>query len=100
MRPCESPRHEQQAGVLPSAGSWPGRLGGRGAGNPAGARWASRRDLGSVRVHGTTRSRRLVLGRFHGWAATRNLVATEARHSVLVLGPTQSGKTSGLAIPA
>jgi type IV secretion system protein VirD4 len=27
-------------------------------------------------------------------------VATEARHSVLVLGPTQSGKTTGLAIPA
>jgi type IV secretion system protein VirD4 len=27
-------------------------------------------------------------------------VATEARHSVLVIGPTQSGKTSGLAIPA
>ncbi len=30
----------------------------------------------------------------------RTLVATEARHSVLVLGPTQSGKTSALAIPA
>jgi type IV secretion system protein VirD4 len=28
------------------------------------------------------------------------LLATEARHSVLVLGPTQSGKTSGLAVPA
>jgi type IV secretion system protein VirD4 len=27
-------------------------------------------------------------------------VATEARHSVLVLGPTQSGKTTSLAIPA
>jgi type IV secretion system protein VirD4 len=27
-------------------------------------------------------------------------VATEARHSVLVLGPTQSGKTTALAIPA
>ncbi len=28
------------------------------------------------------------------------MVATEARHSVLVLGPTQSGKTTALAIPA
>ena len=28
------------------------------------------------------------------------LLATEARHSVLVVGPTQSGKTSGLAVPA
>jgi type IV secretion system protein VirD4 len=40
-------------------------------------------------------ARRLVLGR-----AGRTLIATEARHSVLVLGPTQSGKTTGLAIPA
>jgi type IV secretion system protein VirD4 len=31
---------------------------------------------------------------------SRRLLATEARHSVLVLGPTQSGKTSGLAVPA
>ncbi len=30
----------------------------------------------------------------------RTLAATEARHSVLVVGPTQSGKTSGLAVPA
>jgi type IV secretion system protein VirD4 len=37
----------------------------------------------------------LVLGR-----SGTQLVATEARHSVLVLGPTQSGKTTGLAIPA
>ncbi len=28
------------------------------------------------------------------------MVAVEARHSVLVFGPTQSGKTTGLAIPA
>jgi type IV secretion system protein VirD4 len=33
-------------------------------------------------------------------AGARKLLATEARHSVLVLGPTQSGKTSGLAVPA
>jgi type IV secretion system protein VirD4 len=38
---------------------------------------------------------RLVLGR-----VGRTVVACEARHSVLVLGPTQSGKTTGLAIPA
>jgi len=72
----------------------PNRLGG------GGARWASRRDLRAIRVHRTARSRRLILGRARGWPGTRNLVATEARHSVLVLGPTQSGKTSGLAVPA
>jgi type IV secretion system protein VirD4 len=42
---------------------------------------------------------RLALGRLPG-LRLKALVATEARHSVLVLGPTQSGKTSGLAIPA
>lgn len=38
---------------------------------------------------------RLVLGR-HG----NKLVATEKHHSVIVFGPTQSGKTSGLTAPA
>jgi type IV secretion system protein VirD4 len=41
-----------------------------------------------------------VLGRIRGLPGTRQVLATEARHSVLVLGPTQSGKTSGLAVPA
>ena len=69
--------------------------------SPAGgAGWASRRDLGAVRLRRAGRSHRLVLGRRPAWPATRHLLATEARHSVLVLGPTQSGKTSGLAVPA
>jgi type IV secretion system protein VirD4 len=59
-----------------------------------GARWATSRDLRSLRVR-RSGCDRLVLGR-HG----RVLLATEARHSVLVLGPTQSGKTSGFAVPA
>jgi type IV secretion system protein VirD4 len=36
-----------------------------------------------------------LLGIRSGW-----LLATEARHSALVVGPTQSGKTTGLAVPA
>ncbi|MCU4186949.1 type IV secretory system conjugative DNA transfer family protein [Acidiferrimicrobium sp. IK] len=67
---------------------------GRRAGGNGGARWARRGDLASLRVRGATPGR-LVLGR-----SGRSLIATEARHSVLVLGPTQSGKTTGLAIPA
>jgi type IV secretion system protein VirD4 len=59
-----------------------------------GARWARRRDLRPVAVRAGGAGR-LVLGR-----AGRQLVATEARHSLLVVGPTQSGKTTGLAIPA
>jgi type IV secretion system protein VirD4 len=58
------------------------------------ARWATSRDLRPLAVGSAGRGR-LVLGR-----SGRVLVATEARHSVLVLGPTQSGKTTGLAIPA
>jgi type IV secretion system protein VirD4 len=35
-----------------------------------------------------------------GTVTGRRKVAVEARHSLLVLGPTQTGKTTGLAIPA
>ena len=68
-------------------GRWRGR-------RPQGARWAKRADLAQLAVRAPGGDR-LVLGR-----VGRTLVATEARHSVLVLGPTQSGKTTGLAIPA
>ena len=39
--------------------------------------------------------RRLTLGRIDG-----HLIAAEPRESVIVIGPTQSGKTTGFAIPA
>ncbi|MHB8463403.1 MAG: type IV secretory system conjugative DNA transfer family protein [Acidimicrobiales bacterium] len=57
--------------------------------------WAGRRDLASLRVRSPVAGR-LTLG------TTRRgvLVAAERRASVLVLGPSQSGKTTGLAIPA
>ena len=69
------------------------RSGGSGR-HRSSARWATPRDLRSL---GVARSEpgRLVLGR-----VGRRMVATEARHSVLVLGPTQSGKTTSLAVPA
>jgi type IV secretion system protein VirD4 len=56
--------------------------------------WARAHDLVPLLVAGPSRGR-LVVGRFG-----RSLVATEAGHSLLVVGPTQSGKTTGLAIPA
>ena len=64
-----------------------------------GARWATRTDTRVLRTRSARGRRRLALGRLGG-LHLKSLVATEARHSVLVLGPTQSGKTSGLAIPA
>ncbi len=67
---------------------------GSGAREARGARWARRRDLGPLVIRRPAPGR-LVLGR-----AGRRLVAAERGHSVLVVGPTQSQKTSGLAIPA
>lgn len=73
-----------------------------------GAHWATPADLLALREapkRSDEGSRRLVLGRLLPGAPgtrrrPRQLVATEASHSLLVLGPTQSGKTTGLAIPA
>ena len=93
------------AGVTLAARHITRRLGGRN-GNPklrggggGAASWATLGELRCLTVKPGGGRRRLVLGSVRG-VAIRRLVATEARHSVLVLGPTQSGKTSGLAIPA
>ena len=56
--------------------------------------WAHPRDLRPLRVP-KAMGDRIVLGTHAG-----HLLAAESRHSVMVVGPTQSGKTSGLAIPA
>lgn len=56
--------------------------------------WARKNDLRSLIVRGPMPGR-LILGSVGG-----ALVATEQRHSVIVLGPTQSGKTTGLAVPS
>lgn len=58
------------------------------------AAWATPRQLRKLRVRGDDHGR-LVVG-----ASARRRFAVEARHSLLVLGPTQTGKTTGLAIPA
>ena len=90
--------------------SRPGRLGRDGRSREAG-RWADLRDLRSLVVRRPVPGR-LTLGRLSspdrvvasdprgGPAPTGRLLATEARSSLLVLGPTQTGKTTGLAIPA
>ena len=68
-------------------------------GGTTGARWATRCDTRPIRSHRPGRQGRLVLGRAGVPGVRTRLLATEARHSVLVVGPTQSGKTSGLAVP-
>jgi type IV secretion system protein VirD4 len=59
-----------------------------------GSTWASLRDLRQLIVKHALPGR-LVLGRVGS-----KLVAAEERQSVIVLGPTQSMKTSGFAVPA
>jgi type IV secretion system protein VirD4 len=59
-----------------------------------GAGWAERADLRHLLVAAPPGDR-IVLGR-----AGRSLLCAEQRQSVLLVGPTQSGKTSGVAIPA
>ena len=58
------------------------------------ARWARPRDLRALTVHTAARGR-VTLGRHRG-----RLLAAEERQSVIVVAPTQTGKTTGLAVPA
>jgi type IV secretion system protein VirD4 len=81
-----------------SGGRGPGSLAARpgrpGRSGHDQARWADRRDLRPLLVKAPTAGR-LTLG-----LARRRLVAADAGHSLLVVGPTQSFKTTGLAVPA
>jgi type IV secretion system protein VirD4 len=61
---------------------------------PGTARWARPHDLRALRIRANT-SGRLILGRAAG-----RLIAAESRQSAIVIGPTQTGKTTGFAIPA
>jgi type IV secretion system protein VirD4 len=65
----------------------------RGRGAPA-ARWASRAQLRALSVRAPQRGR-VGLGRVGG-----RLIASEPRQSVMIAAPPQSGKTTGVAIPA
>jgi type IV secretion system protein VirD4 len=65
-----------------------------------GARWARRRDLKALLVDAENPAPgRLVIGTFPGRGRAAG-VATEPAQSVVVVGPTQSGKTTSLAVPA
>jgi type IV secretion system protein VirD4 len=70
------------------------QFGGRRNNDNASARWAKPRDLKPLIV------RRPQPGRLTLGTVERRLVATEAQHSVAVIGPAGTGKTTGFAIPA
>ncbi len=67
---------------------------GRAVPDTRGARWARAADLRDLLAI-APRAGRITLGRFGN-----RLVLAEPRGSLLVFGPTQTGKTTGLAIPA
>jgi type IV secretion system protein VirD4 len=76
------------------------RLNGRKGRSGRGARWATRRDLRPLRVdRREPHPGRLALGTVPGLFHP-GLVAAEPAQSVVVVGPTQSGKTTALAVPA
>ena len=79
---------------LPGAGRSLAPLWARASSEAEPARWATRRDVRPLLVD-APRAGRLTLG-----TARRRLLAAERGHSVLVVGPTQSRKTSGFAVPA
>ncbi|MGO8861570.1 MAG: type IV secretory system conjugative DNA transfer family protein [Acidimicrobiales bacterium] len=84
------------AGISQAGGARPGwRRASR-----RGARWARRRDLRPLLVgpDGPPPGR-LLLGAVPG-AARLSGVAAETAQSLVVIGPTQSGKTTSLAVPA
>ncbi len=58
------------------------------------ARWASEGELGRLRVD-RPEPGRIMLGEH-----SNRLIATETRTSVLVVGPAQSGKSTGVIVPA
>jgi len=73
---------------------------GRGRGQGRGARWAGRRDLGPLLLPLTAdHPGRLALGTTGGSTRPARVVAEPAQ-SLVVVGPTQSGKTTALAVPA
>ncbi|HXR54015.1 MAG TPA: type IV secretory system conjugative DNA transfer family protein [Acidimicrobiales bacterium] len=71
--------------------------GGGGRGRAAGARWATRADVAPLAARGPGRIR---LGTACGGARPPRALWTERAQSVAVIGPTQSGKTTGVAVPA
>ncbi len=102
--------------AVAAAASWhrpsPRRAGGRtwcagpsparpGPPDPGAAGWGSRRQLAPLVVRGAPPGR-LVLGTLatRGARPGRTVLAGEPAQSVAVVGPTQSGKTTALAVPA
>lgn len=74
--------------------------GGSGPIEVDGARWARRADLARL-VAGSDVGDRLVVGELQGGALRRpRRIAAERAQSLAVVGPTQSGKTTALAVPA
>lgn len=84
----------ERVGLLASSVGWITARLRRSRGRGVGAHWATVADVRSLLVPAP------VPGRLTIGTVRRRLLAAESGHSVLVVGPTQSGKTTGLAIPA
>jgi type IV secretory pathway TraG/TraD family ATPase VirD4 len=85
------------AAVLAIAGTlaWRAVRGSSLVRDDAESRWASARDIRRVAASASDADDRLVLGTAHG----KNIIIDNC-HSVIVFGPTDSGKTTAVVIPA
>jgi len=79
-----------------TAGGWRAP-GARGGARTQGARWSTRAELAPLTTSGPGRIRLGTAAR-GGWRPA--VLWTERAQSVAVIGPTQSGKTTALAVPA
>jgi type IV secretion system protein VirD4 len=91
-------------GVWLAAGLWRRHGGASAGGKRTGARWASGGDLDRLRRRRLARSERssgaTALGLSLGYeGGGGRLLRAEDRHALVVFGPTQSGKSAGVAIP-
>lgn len=93
--PARGAARPGRGGVLNAVGHT--ALGGTAGHRPSGRDngWASRRSLRPL-LSREVPSRRIPLGMI----ARRTFVAAEERQSVIVVGPSQSGKTTGVVVPA
>jgi len=82
------------ATLIAAAAGWRWRQRRGQPGDVDAARWANPRDLKPLLI------RRPQPGRLTLGTVRRRLVATEQQHSVAVIGPAGTGKTTGFAIPA
>lgn len=88
------------AGLSRTIAGLSGTIAARSGENQSTARWARVADLQRLVVGRARRAPPAPIGRLVLGVVRGRVIAAERSQSVIVIGPTQSGKTSGFAVPA